>query len=51
MVRVDEKIFNSTIEVEILETSKVIKRFNELKDKGKKVTAVTYDVLDQNSLI
>lgn len=42
MVRVDEKIFNSTVEVEILETSKAIKRFNELKDKGKKVTAIIH---------
>ncbi len=42
LVKVDEKIFNSSVKVEVLETSKAIKRFNELKDKRERVTAIIH---------
>ena len=42
MVRVDEKILNSSVEVEVMETSKAIERFNELKDNGKEVNAIIH---------
>ena len=42
MVEVDERILNSSIKVEILETSKAIERFNELKDEGREVSAIIH---------
>lgn len=41
LVKIDEKIFNS-VNVEALETSKAIRRFNELRHKGKRVAAIIH---------
>ncbi|ODS39916.1 MAG: hypothetical protein A7315_10105 [Candidatus Altiarchaeales archaeon WOR_SM1_79] len=42
MVRVDERILNSFAGVEVLETSRAIERFNELKDNGRRVSAIIH---------
>lgn len=43
MVRVDERLLNSTgIDLEVSETPEAIKRFNEFKDKGKRVAAIMH---------
>ncbi|MFQ5711220.1 MAG: MTH938/NDUFAF3 family protein [Candidatus Geothermarchaeales archaeon] len=43
LVEVDERLLNSTgIDLEVLETPEAVKRFNELRDGGKRVTAIMH---------
>ncbi len=42
LVKVDERISNSTIKIETLETSRAIERFNELKDDNERVVAIIH---------
>jgi hypothetical protein len=42
-VKVDSRIFNATfVPIEVMPTPKALKKFNELKDKGKKVAAIIH---------